>query len=138
MTVGKLLEIRRMLSSTHLKSSAFTIEALDICEGIPQRFILHGRGWGHGVGMCQIGAASMAAQGYDFWLATQKWAPAQDGLPIARWRRAGPSSAASSPTVPPGQWCSARAEHWWEPSAMARPSHVSFPAAAENLLWATG
>ena len=66
MTVGKELEIRRMLSSTHLKSSAFTIEALDICEGIPQRFVLHGRGWGHGVGMCQIGAASMAAQGYDF------------------------------------------------------------------------
>ena len=66
MTVGKELEIRRMLSSTHLKSSAFTIETLDICEGIPQRFVLHGRGWGHGVGMCQIGAASMAAQGYDF------------------------------------------------------------------------
>ena len=66
MTVGKELEIRRMLSSTHLKSSAFTIETLDISEGIPQRFVLHGRGWGHGVGMCQIGAASMAAQGYDF------------------------------------------------------------------------
>ncbi|MGN0234494.1 MAG: DUF4922 domain-containing protein [Bacteroidaceae bacterium] len=65
MTVGKELEIRRMLSHSHLKSSAFTIQALDVCDGIPQRFVLHGRGWGHGVGMCQIGAASMAAQGYD-------------------------------------------------------------------------
>lgn len=66
MTVGKELEIRRMLSPSHLKSSAFNIQTLDICEGIPQRFVLHGRGWGHGVGMCQIGAAAMAAQGYDF------------------------------------------------------------------------
>lgn len=65
MTVGKELEIRRMLSHTHLKSSAFTVELLDECGGIPQRVVLHGHGWGHGVGMCQIGAAAMAAQGYD-------------------------------------------------------------------------
>ena len=65
MTVGKELEIRRMLSHSHLKSSAFTVELLDVTDGIPQRIVLHGHGWGHGVGMCQIGAASMAAQGYD-------------------------------------------------------------------------
>lgn len=64
-TVGKELEIRRMLSHSHLKSSAFTVELLDVTDGIPQRIVLHGHGWGHGVGMCQIGAASMAAQGYD-------------------------------------------------------------------------
>ena len=65
MTVGKELEIRRMLSHSHLKSSAFTVELLDVTDGVPQRIVLHGHGWGHGVGMCQIGAASMAAQGYD-------------------------------------------------------------------------
>ncbi len=65
MTVGKELEIRRMLSHSHLKSSAFVVEMLDVREGIPQRIILHGHGWGHGVGMCQIGAAAMAAQGYE-------------------------------------------------------------------------
>ena len=65
MVVGKELEIRKMLSHSHLKSSAFTVEMLDMRDGIPQRIVLHGRGWGHGVGMCQIGAASMAAQGYD-------------------------------------------------------------------------
>ncbi len=64
-TVGKELEIRKMLSHSHLKSSAFTVERLDMQDGIPQRIVLHGHGWGHGVGMCQIGAASMAAQGYD-------------------------------------------------------------------------
>lgn len=56
--VGKELEIRRLLSDTHLYSSAFHIEKPS--EGI---FILHGRGWGHGVGLCQIGAAAMAESG---------------------------------------------------------------------------
>ena len=56
--VGKELEIRRILSETHLKSSAFNV----IREG--DDFILEGRGWGHGVGLCQIGAAEMAAEGY--------------------------------------------------------------------------
>lgn len=65
MTVGKELEIRRMLSQSHLKSSAFSVQLLDVQEGIPQYIVLHGRGWGHGVGMCQIGAAAMAAQGRD-------------------------------------------------------------------------
>ena len=66
LTIGKELEIRRVLSHSHLKSSAFTVEPLDIREGIPQRFRLKGRGWGHGVGMCQIGAAVMGHQGYSY------------------------------------------------------------------------
>ncbi len=59
-TLGKELRIRRCLSETHLKSSAFTVER-DHGD-----FVLHGRGWGHGVGLCQIGAAAMAEQGYDY------------------------------------------------------------------------
>jgi SpoIID/LytB domain protein len=56
-SIGKELEIRRALSETHLLSSAFDVEK----QG--DRFILHGKGWGHGVGMCQIGAAVMGEQG---------------------------------------------------------------------------
>ena len=55
-----------MLSNTHLKSSAFTVEVQDVSDGVPQKFILHGRGWGHGVGLCQIGAAVMGSRGYTF------------------------------------------------------------------------
>ncbi len=58
--IGKELAIRRVLSESHLKSSAFEISR----EG--GDFVLHGRGWGHGVGLCQIGAAVMAAEGYDY------------------------------------------------------------------------
>lgn len=67
--VGKELEIRRVLSPTHLKSSAFDVTPVGICghsgDGgeIPAGFRLSGRGWGHGVGMCQIGAAAMASRG---------------------------------------------------------------------------
>ena len=64
--VGKELEIRRMLSTSTLKSSAFTVETKQVRDGIPGRFILHGRGWGHGVGLCQIGAAVMGEQGYNY------------------------------------------------------------------------
>ena len=65
--IGKELEIRCALSTTHLKSAAFTVERQDIdANGVPARFILHGKGWGHGVGMCQIGAAVMGEQGYTF------------------------------------------------------------------------
>ena len=56
-TIGKELEIRRALSETHLYSSAFEVEK----QG--DNFILHGSGWGHGVGLCQIGAAVMGEQG---------------------------------------------------------------------------
>ena len=61
LTVGKELEIRRLLSESHLYSSAFYVE-----ETPDGTFVLHGAGWGHGVGMCQIGAAVMAEQGYDY------------------------------------------------------------------------
>ena len=59
--VGKELEIRRILSETHLKSSAFDVEYME--DG---KIRLKGRGWGHGVGLCQIGAAVMASKGYDY------------------------------------------------------------------------
>jgi SpoIID/LytB domain protein len=59
-TIGKELEIRRTLSKTHLYSSCFDVEKNS------KGFILHGRGWGHGVGLCQIGAAVMGEQGHTF------------------------------------------------------------------------
>ena len=64
--VGKELEIRKMLSTTHLYSSAFYITKEKIINNIPQSFIIHGAGWGHGVGLCQIGAAVMSELGYSF------------------------------------------------------------------------
>lgn len=65
--IGKELEIRRTLSKSHLYSSAFVVDTEDKNEfGIPNKFILSGAGWGHGVGLCQIGAAKMAAKGYDY------------------------------------------------------------------------
>ena len=79
-TVGKELEIRRWLSESHLYSSAFVVDTVyaepaadgqdirpDInAPAIPTGFILHGAGWGHGVGLCQIGAAAMSASGCTF------------------------------------------------------------------------
>ncbi len=65
-TIGKELEIRRTLSESHLYSSAFEVERLDVCDGVPGRFVLNGSGWGHGVGLCQIGAAVMGARGYSY------------------------------------------------------------------------
>jgi len=59
-TIGKELEIRRVLSETHLYSSAFDVEKT------ATGFRLHGKGWGHGVGLCQIGAAVMGQQGYSY------------------------------------------------------------------------
>ncbi|KAA6309792.1 hypothetical protein EZS27_038785, partial [termite gut metagenome] len=64
--IGKELEIRRTLSPSHLYSSAFVINKVGIKDGIPARFILTGAGWGHGVGLCQIGAAVMGEQGYAY------------------------------------------------------------------------
>ncbi len=66
LTVGKELEIRKILSTSHLYSSAFIIEKENIKNNIPQKFILIGAGWGHGVGLCQIGAAVMGEIGYHF------------------------------------------------------------------------
>ena len=60
LVVGKELEIRRILSDSHLKSSAFEV------EDAGDRIVIHGSGWGHGVGLCQIGAAVMASEGYDY------------------------------------------------------------------------
>ena len=62
MIIGKELTIRSALSESHLYSSAFEVEKSDDCS----RFTLHGRGWGHGVGLCQIGAAVMGAKGYTY------------------------------------------------------------------------
>ncbi|WP_455627802.1 SpoIID/LytB domain-containing protein [Parabacteroides chinchillae] len=64
--IGKELEIRRTLSETHLYSSAFIVDKKEVSCDIPQRFILTGAGWGHGVGLCQIGAAVMGAKGYNY------------------------------------------------------------------------
>lgn len=66
MIVGKELEIRKWLSRSHLYSSAFVIDHLDIENGIPQKIVLTGAGWGHGVGLCQIGAAVMGEKGYSY------------------------------------------------------------------------
>jgi stage II sporulation protein D len=62
--VGKELEIRRWLSNSHLYSSALIVNIERDDHGIPKKFIFHGSGWGHGVGLCQIGAAVMAVQGF--------------------------------------------------------------------------
>ena len=59
-TIGKELEIRRTLSETHLYSSAFDVEKT------ATGFRLKGKGWGHGVGLCQIGAAVMGQEGYKY------------------------------------------------------------------------
>ena len=66
--IGKELEIRRTLSSSHLYSSAFVVdkEYKEDEKEIPSRFILTGSGWGHGVGLCQIGAAVMGEQVYKY------------------------------------------------------------------------
>jgi len=63
--VGKELEIRKWLSESHLYSSAFVVEKeFESNSVVPSKFILRGAGWGHGVGMCQIGAAMMSKKGY--------------------------------------------------------------------------
>jgi stage II sporulation protein D len=66
LTIGKELEIRKALSESHLYSSAFVMEKKDGEGEIPESFTLTGAGWGHGVGLCQIGAAVMGAKGYSY------------------------------------------------------------------------
>ena len=66
MIIGKELEIRRTLSPSHLYSSAFVVEKEGSRDGLPEKFIIKGAGWGHGVGLCQIGAAVMGEKGYDY------------------------------------------------------------------------
>jgi len=64
MVVGKELEIRKWLSKSHLYSSAFVVRTEVDSQGRPSKFVLLGSGWGHGVGLCQIGAAVMATKGF--------------------------------------------------------------------------
>ena len=64
--VGDQLKIRRLLSPTHLYSTCFVVDTEGEKNGIPEKFILRGGGWGHGVGLCQIGAAVMSTRGYDY------------------------------------------------------------------------
>ena len=67
LTIGKELEIRRALSPSHLYSSAFVVDKEDVnAEGIPALFHIIGCGWGHGVGLCPIGAAVMGEKGYNY------------------------------------------------------------------------
>lgn len=62
--IGKELEIRKALSPSHLYSTAFVVQKEGLENGFPQSFVLTGAGWGHGVGLCQIGAAVMGAKGH--------------------------------------------------------------------------
>ena len=64
MTIGKELEIRKALSKSHLYSSAFIVQKNEHDGEVS--FTLRGAGWGHGVGLCQIGAAVMGAKGYSY------------------------------------------------------------------------
>ena len=64
--VGKELEIRKWLSESHLYSSALVVDHLEEKDGVPQKFVFSGAGWGHGVGLCQIGAAVMGEKGYSY------------------------------------------------------------------------
>lgn len=67
LVIGKELEIRRILSQSHLYSSAFIVLKDELnTDGVPESFTLVGSGWGHGVGLCQIGAAVMGEQGYSY------------------------------------------------------------------------
>ncbi|MDN0070670.1 SpoIID/LytB domain-containing protein [Bacteroides caecigallinarum] len=63
-TIGKELEIRRALSESHLFSSAFVVDKTEVAGSVPSEFTITGAGWGHGVGLCQIGAAMMGEKGY--------------------------------------------------------------------------
>ncbi len=65
-TIGKEMEVRRILSDSHLFSSAFVVDKGDVKDGVPQWFLLTGAGWGHGVGLCQVGAAVMGEKGYTY------------------------------------------------------------------------
>lgn len=65
-TIGKELEIRRALSESHLFSSAFVVDKTEVTGSVPSEFTITGAGWGHGVGLCQIGAAMMGEKGYSY------------------------------------------------------------------------
>ncbi|MBP5317828.1 MAG: SpoIID/LytB domain-containing protein [Paludibacteraceae bacterium] len=77
LVVGKELEIRKWLSESHLYSSAFVVDR-DATD-----FILRGAGWGHGVGLCQIGAAVMAAEGAGYRQILQHYYPGTQLCPLS-------------------------------------------------------
>ena len=87
--VGKELEIRRLLSESHLKSSAFEVIYKDsegnVTDASAQwsSLLLKGSGWGHGVGLCQIGAAVMAAKGYGYKEILEHYYP---GTSLSSWQ----------------------------------------------------
>ena len=78
-TIGKELEIRRVLSDSHLYSSAFIVQRIfnedNIDKKIPDNFVIKGSGWGHGVGLCQIGAAVMGDKGFNYKQILQHYYP---------------------------------------------------------------
>jgi stage II sporulation protein D len=80
MVIGKELEIRKTLSRTHLYSSCFVVDKIK--EGENTLFDLHGAGWGHGVGLCQIGAAVMGSKGYSYREILQHYFP---GSLLTNW-----------------------------------------------------
>lgn len=79
-TIGKELEIRKALSETHLYSSAFIVDTIDRdnVNAPPKNFLLRGAGWGHGVGLCQIGAALMSMKGYTYRAILEHYFPNAD------------------------------------------------------------
>ncbi len=79
--VGKELEIRRWLSRTHLYSSAFVVDRLISANG-EVSFVLKGAGWGHGVGLCQVGAAVMGEKGYGYKQILAHYYPGTEVVPI--------------------------------------------------------
>jgi len=80
--IGKELEIRKWLSESHLYSSAFTISISELYDEIPQKFVLNGAGWGHGVGLCQIGAAVLGAEGHSHKKILNHYYP---GAELTKW-----------------------------------------------------
>ena len=78
-TIGKELEIRRVLSDSHLYSSAFIVQRIynedNKGKTVPDKFIIKGAGWGHGVGLCQIGAAVMGEKGFNYKQILQHYYP---------------------------------------------------------------
>lgn len=85
--IGKELLIRKALSPSHLYSSAFVVDKETDAAGTPLRFTLRGAGWGHGVGLCQIGAAVMSAKGYSYRQILAHYFPGSQIEQLASWKK---------------------------------------------------
>lgn len=85
--IGKELLIRKALSPSHLYSSAFVVDKETDATGTPLRFTLRGAGWGHGVGLCQIGAAVMSAKGYSYRQILAHYFPGSQIEQLASWKK---------------------------------------------------